>query len=62
MRDEDAIRVGDRVVHLQVPGVFVVAARRGRLLDLESARGLRMTVHDVAVRRLDGAPPAPKED
>jgi hypothetical protein len=51
------VRVGDRVVHLQVPGVFVVIARRGPLLELESDRGLHMTVREVAVRRLDGAPP-----
>lgn len=56
-----AIQVGDRVVHLQVPGVFVVLGRRGRLLDLESERGLRMTLDQVAVRRLDGPPPAPKD-
>jgi hypothetical protein len=61
MNDREAIRVGDRVVHLQVPGVFVVARRRGALLDLESDRGLRMTVREVAVRRLDGAPAVPKD-
>ena len=58
---ESVIRIGDRVVHLQVPGVFVVSGRRGRLLTVESDRGLRMTVHEVAVRRLDGPPPAPKD-
>jgi hypothetical protein len=61
MAGEGAIAVGDRVVHLQVPGVFVVVGRRGRLLDVESDRGLHMTVHEVAVRRLDGPPPAPKD-
>ena len=61
MNDAEAIRAGDRVVHLQVPGVFVVTRRRGSFLDLESERGLRMTVREVAVRRLDGAPPAPKD-
>jgi hypothetical protein len=58
---DSAIRVGDRVVHLQVPGVFVVVRRSGRMLEVESDRGLRMSVHEVAVRRLDGPPPAPKD-
>src|SRR5438093_8061493 len=57
----EAIRVGDRVVHLQVPGVFTVVARRGAFLEVENARGLRMTVHQVGLRRLDGPPPAPRD-
>jgi len=59
--EEPAIRVGDRVVHLQVPGVFTVVGRRGPFLDLESARGLRMSVHEVGLRRVDGTPPAAKD-
>jgi hypothetical protein len=61
MGNDGTIRTGDRIVHLQVPGVFVVRGRRGVLLDVESDRGLRMTVHEVAVRRLDGALPEPKD-
>lgn len=57
----NGIQSGDRIVHLQVPGVFVVVGRKGPWLDLESDRGLRMTVHEVQVRRLDGPPPAPKD-
>jgi hypothetical protein len=59
--DETAIQPGDRVVSLQVPGVLTVVARRGRLLDVESDRGLRLTLHEVSVRRLNGTPPAPKD-
>jgi len=59
--DDGTIRVGDRVVHLQVPGVFTVVGRRGPFLDLESARGLRMSVHEVSLRRVDGTPPPPKD-
>ncbi len=56
------IQVGDQVVNLQVPGVFQVVARRGALLDIESAQGVRMTVLEGAVRKLDdGAPPAPAD-
>ena len=47
------IQVGDRVINLQVPGLFTVIDRRGRLLDLETAKGLRMTVLDSQVRLLD---------
>jgi hypothetical protein len=59
--EEAPIRVGDHVIHLQMPGVFTVIARRGPFLDLESPRGLRMSVHEVAARRVDGTPPAPKD-
>ena len=57
---EESIRVGDRVVNLQVPGVFVVLARRGPFIEIENDRGLRMTLHEVALRRVDGVPPGPK--
>ena len=58
---EASIQVGDRVVSLQVPGVLTVLARRGRFLDLESDRGLRLTLHEQSVRRLDGPPPVPSD-
>jgi hypothetical protein len=61
MAHEAEIQVGDRVVHLQVPAVFTVIARRGRMLELESERGLRMSVSDIAVRRVDGTPVTPKD-
>ena len=47
------IQVGDRVINLQVPGLFTVIDRRGRLLVLETAKGLRMRVLDSQVRLLD---------
>jgi hypothetical protein len=49
------IRVGDEVVNLQMPGLFRVVARRGALLEIETAQGVRMTVRPEAVRRLDHA-------
>jgi hypothetical protein len=61
MTENGTIGVGDRVVHLQVAGVFIVLGRRGRMLDVESDRGLRMMVSEISVRRLDGAPPEPKD-
>jgi len=47
------IQVGDRVINLQVPGLFTVIDRRGQMLVLETAKGLRMTVLDSQVRLLD---------
>ena len=61
MAGDELIRIGDRVVQLQTPGVFTVVGRRGAFLEIENERGLRMTVHEVAVRRVDGTPPAPKD-
>ena len=62
-RMADEIRVGDRVINLQVPGVFRVIARRGTLLEIETDQGLRLTVAESAVRRLDDAtPPPPPSD
>jgi hypothetical protein len=53
---ETPIQVGDRVINLQMPGIFVVTARRGRLLDMETDEGIAMTLVDSAVRRLDDTP------
>ena len=47
------IQLGDRVLNLQVPGLFTVIDRRGSLLVLETAKGLRMTVLESQVRLLD---------
>ena len=47
------IQLGDRVINLQVPGLFTVIDRRGQLLVIETAKGLRMRVLDSQVRLLD---------
>jgi hypothetical protein len=47
------IQLGDRVINLQVPGLFTVIDRRGQLLMLETAKGLRMNVLESQVRLLD---------
>jgi hypothetical protein len=52
-----AIEVGDRVINLPVQGIFTVVDRRGAHIVIESPRGLRMTVLDSQVRRLDDVPP-----
>ncbi len=58
---EAPIQPGDRVVGTQVPGVFTVLGIRGHVVEIESDRGLRMTVLDKTLRRLDGEAPAPKD-
>jgi len=58
-----AIQVGDQVVNLQMPGIFRVVARRGTLLEIETDQGVRLTVLESAVRRLDDVPlPGPKDE
>ena len=61
MADDAVIKVGARVAQLQIPGVFTVVRRRGPFLDLEGDRNVRLTVHEVQVRRLDAAPAVPKD-
>jgi hypothetical protein len=61
MTDEEPFRAGDRVVHLQIPGVCIVVARRGKFLEVESDRGLRKLVHEVSLRRVGGAAPTPRD-
>ena len=50
-----AIQLGDRVINLQVPGIFTVIDREGALLVIQTAKGLRMTVLDSQLRRVDDA-------
>lgn len=49
------IELGDRVINLQVPGIFTVIDRQGRLLVIQTVKGLRMTVLDSQLRRVDDA-------
>ncbi|HWP64687.1 MAG TPA: hypothetical protein VNO26_02090 [Candidatus Limnocylindria bacterium] len=58
---EERIEVGDRVINLQMPGIFVVVARRGRLLDIRTDDGVTMTVLDSAVRRIEAPSAAPTD-
>ncbi|HJQ83255.1 MAG TPA: hypothetical protein VKA21_04215 [Candidatus Binatia bacterium] len=58
---DETIRVGDRVVSLQVPGVCRVTARRGRLVEIDNDRGVHLTVDETSLRRVDGKPVEPKD-
>ena len=52
---QNGIELGDRVINLQVPGIFIVVDRVGSLLVLQTERGLRMVVKEQQVRRVDEA-------
>jgi hypothetical protein len=56
------IQVGDRVVNLQVPGIFVVMDVDGPHVVLQSARGIRMRVLASSVRCVDESGVAPVDD
>ena len=49
----NGIQLGERVINLQVPGIFTVIDRMGSLLVLQTDRGLRMVVTEPQVRRVD---------
>jgi hypothetical protein len=51
------IQIGDRVINLQVPGIFTVVRRRGPYFDIETDDGLRMTLVESALRRVTESPP-----
>ena len=61
MAEEARIQVGDRVIGLDMPGIFTVIGRRGALVEIENDRGLRRVVYEVALRRVNGTPPGPRD-
>jgi hypothetical protein len=56
--EERPIQLGDKVIGTGMPGIFTVVGKRGPMLEIENPRGLRLTVHEVALRRVDGSGPA----
>jgi hypothetical protein len=54
---EQPIQIGDRVINMQVPGIFTVVSRRGPYFDIETDDGLRMTLVEAALRRVTESPP-----
>lgn len=58
----ETIQLGDRVISLQVPGIFTVIDRQGSMLAIQSPKGLRMTVLESQLRRVDDAVPPPASD
>jgi hypothetical protein len=53
---DDTLDIGDRVITLQMPGIFRVVARNGTILTIEAEKGdVRLTLDETALRR-------PRED
>jgi hypothetical protein len=50
------LRIGDRVITMQMPGIFTVTGRSGRALDIVSDEGVRLRVMEASLRRMDAAP------
>ena len=57
----NGIQLGDRVINLQVPGIFTVIDRAGALFVIQTPRGLRMTVGESQLRRVDDAGVPPRD-
>jgi hypothetical protein len=50
--DDQKLDIGDRVITLQMPGIFRVIGRNGDILTIESIKGgVRLTKHESALRR-----------
>lgn len=50
--DDANFEIGDRVITLQMPGIFRVVGRAGDILTIESIKGgVRLTKHWAALRR-----------
>ena len=48
----DRLEIGDRVITLQMPGIFRVVARDGNILTINAEKGsVRLTVYETALRR-----------
>jgi hypothetical protein len=54
--------VGDQVVNLQIPGIFVVMDVEGPYVALQSARGIRMRMLASCVRPVDERGAAQADD
>jgi hypothetical protein len=56
---DDRLEIGDRVITLQMPGIFRVVARDGEILTIHAEKsGVRLRMHESALRRpLEDAAP-----
>lgn len=59
---DERVQIGDRVITMQMPGIFTVASRTGHVIRIVSDDGVELTVADASVRRLDGAEAATADD
>lgn len=60
---EEKLRIGDRVITLQMPGIFRVVVRNGAILTIDSEKhGARLRVHESQLRRPLEDPSATDKD
>ena len=61
MAEDGPIELGDKVITLQMPGIFTVTGRQGPALVIESDDGVRLTVVESGLRRMDAEAPVADE-
>jgi hypothetical protein len=50
--ENERLEIGDRVITLQMPGIFRVVARDGEILTILAEKGgVRLRLHEAALRR-----------
>jgi len=62
---DDRLRIGDRVITMQMPGIFTVTGQSGPALDIVSDEGVHLRVYESSLRRMDAPPvavPMPDDD
>lgn len=59
---DEPLQIGDRVITMQMPGIFTITGRTGRAMEIVSDDGVRLTVSEASLRRIYDAPAAPDAD
>ena len=50
--EDERLKIGDRVITLQMPGIFRVTARDGEILTIHLEKGgVELRLHESALRR-----------
>lgn len=50
--EDERLNIGDRVITLQMPGIFRVVARDGEILTIHSEKGgVQLRLYESALRR-----------
>jgi hypothetical protein len=50
--EDERLDIGDRVITLQMPGIFRVVAREGQILTIRGEKStLELRIHESALRR-----------
>ena len=62
MAEDGPIELGDKVITLQMPGIFTVTGRQGPALVIETDDGVRLAVLEASLRRMYGKADDPSGD